>query len=126
MTITGTFTPNSYKITYNLDGGKNDANAPTSYKVGTGIKKLPTPTKEGYEFAGWYLNDVLVTEISTSQVGDVTLVAKWQKEETEIKVSYELNGGSWSWSTATISAPKVESIQSVIYQNYLWQIIITT
>ena len=100
MTITGTFTPNSYKITYNLDGGKNDANAPTSYKVGTGI------TKEGYEFTGWYLNDNLVTEISTSQVGDVTLVAKWQKEETEIKVSYELNGGSWSWSTATISAPK--------------------
>lgn len=115
MTITGTFTPNSYKITYNLDGGKNDANAPTSYKVGTGIKKLPTPTKEGYEFAGWYLNDVLVTEISTSQVGDVTLVAKWQKEETEIKVSYELNGGSWSWSTATISAPKsgIDSISNL-------------
>ena len=37
MTITGTFTPNSYKITYNLDGGKNDANAPTSYKVGSNL-----------------------------------------------------------------------------------------
>ena len=39
---------------------------------------LPTPTKEGYEFLGWYLNDELFDNEVYNVASDVTLVAKWK------------------------------------------------
>lgn len=44
--------PYTYNITYDLDGGTNDPNNPTSYNVLYG-KDLHSPTKSGYEFLGW-------------------------------------------------------------------------
>lgn len=44
--------PYTYNITYDLDGGTNDPNNPTSYNVLYG-KDLYSPTKTGYEFLGW-------------------------------------------------------------------------
>ena len=44
--------PYTYNITYDLDGGTNDPNNPTSYNVLYG-KDLYSPTKSGYEFLGW-------------------------------------------------------------------------
>lgn len=35
-----------------------------------------TPTRDGYTFDGWYLNDQKY-DFSTPVTGDVTLVAKW-------------------------------------------------
>lgn len=68
-----------FKITYNLDGGKLGTNAPSEYKEGVGIAKLPTPTKEGYTFAGWTIDGESVSRISPTQSGDVVLVATWNK-----------------------------------------------
>ena len=65
VTITGSFTINKYKITYIVDGEEYK-----SYEVeyGADITAEPTPTKEGYTFAGWSeipetmpANDVTVT-----------------------------------------------------------------
>lgn len=51
-----------YTITYNLDGGTLSAGAPTTYISSAGLSTLPTPTKDGYVFAGWQeINDVPVT-----------------------------------------------------------------
>lgn len=44
--------PYTYNITYDLEGGTNDPNNPTSYNVLYG-KDLYSPTKSGYEFLGW-------------------------------------------------------------------------
>lgn len=44
--------PYTYNITYDLDGGTNNPNNPTSYNVLYG-KDLYSPTKSGYEFLGW-------------------------------------------------------------------------
>ena len=41
-------------ISYNLNGGTLPENAPTSYIEGIGLAELPTPTKEGHKFVGWY------------------------------------------------------------------------
>lgn len=70
-----------YNIIYSLNGGKLPLDAPSSYISGTGLKTLPTPTKEGFEFVGWELKGKLVDAINETMVGNVTLSAVW-KEQT--------------------------------------------
>ena len=70
-------------ITYVLDGGTLDENAPEEYVVGVGLSKLPTVTKEGYIFKGWKLNGEVVTSISTTSNEDITLTATWEAEPEE-------------------------------------------
>lgn len=67
-----------YNISYNLDGGACDnlVNEFTDAKEVT----LPTPTKEGYEFLGWYEGDNLVTSLENK---NYELTAKWKKIEEE-------------------------------------------
>ena len=87
-----------FEITYNLDGGTLPEDAPTKYTKGVGLASLVTPTKEGYTFLGWYLNGELVTAISASQEGNVTLEARWEEivQEEEYEITYDLDGGSWA------------------------------
>lgn len=74
------WTAASYSITYNLDGGTNPDGAPASYTYETGAT-LPTPTKAGYRFGGWYtasdLSGSTITIISTTDTGDKIYYAKW-------------------------------------------------
>jgi len=44
----------TYTITYNLDGGTNDTDAPATYTNVSDTITLGTPSKQGYTFAGWY------------------------------------------------------------------------
>ena len=67
---------NSYKINYTLNGGENNPNNPTTYKVGE-TPKLLNPTNGTVEFLGWYLNDELITELPLGLSGDINVVAKW-------------------------------------------------
>ena len=70
-----------HSIEYVLDGGTLPTGAPSSYEEGVGLDKLPTPTKDGYEFTGWELNGVIVNSISASEKGDIELVATWEEVE---------------------------------------------
>lgn len=70
-----------YTITYKLNEGTFDPTAvPTSYNAYTSFE-LPTPTREGYEFAGWYTDENCDTPASndgTYKIStDTTLYAKW-------------------------------------------------
>ncbi len=82
-------------INYHLNGGENAADAPTFYKTGEG-STLPTPTRTGYSFGGWYTSQALtgdaITSISTTQQGAVDLWAKWT--EDSYTITYNLNGGT--------------------------------
>ncbi len=85
-----------YNIAYELDGGVNPAEAPTYYTAAEGIQTLPTPTKAGYAFAGWFAEETLttaVTSIAAGNTGDVTLYAKWTSNATHT-ITYELDGGT--------------------------------
>ena len=98
-------------ITYVLNGGTLDEKV-DEYQEGVGVK-LPVPTKEGYVFLGWSLEEgstSYVEKISSSQKGDVTVYANWKEYvEPEIgdpfNISFELNGGAWTWSVDTVSNP---------------------
>ena len=83
-----------YTITYvNVDGATNEN--PASYNVETGTITLKAPTKDKYDFKGWYKDGEFttqVTEIPQGTTGDITLYAKWELESYTI--TYELYGGT--------------------------------
>ena len=113
LTVTAKWEAQTKAITYNLNGGELTGSYPTEFKVGEGAT-LPTPTKEGHEFKGWYDNsectgDVIVT-ISKTTLTDVTVYAKWEEIDVPVvgepfTITYELNGGAWTWSAPTVSDP---------------------
>lgn len=72
----------NYKITYNLDGGKNNATNPTKYNVKSKLITFATPTKTGYVFKGWYKDASLKKEmkfIPANSTGNIAVYAKWEK-----------------------------------------------
>ena len=86
-----------YAITYELDGGRL-FDGPTKYN-GTEEIVLPTPTKEGYEFKGWYATSEFlgnyIEKITIGESGNKCFYAKWEKNETIVKytITFEFNGG---------------------------------
>ena len=85
----------TYKITYNLDGGTNPADAKTQYTVETADYTLPTPTWDGHTFIGWYSDATFknpITKIAHGSTGHVTLYAKWGT--VSYNIVYNLNGGT--------------------------------
>ena len=72
---------------------------------------IPSPSRVGYTFEGWYYNDTLITEDSLqNKEFDHELVAKWKV--INYRISYELNGGSasslvnfYNIETATFTLP---------------------
>ena len=107
VTVSATFTPNTYGITYYLNGASwaGGYSAPANYTVGTGAT-LPIAanmTNTGYTFGGWFADDDLetggvVTAIGTSEYGDKEFWAKWT--ENTYTITYNKNNGSASGSTA--------------------------
>ena len=84
----------NYTITYALDGGTNAPENPVSYNVETETITLKAPTKDKYDFKGWYKDGGFtdeITEIPQGSTGDITLYAKWLESYT---ITYELNGGT--------------------------------
>ena len=78
-----------YTVTLDLRGGNIDSETPTTMKVVVGEKygKIPTPTREGSKFVGWYLCDPacwgeeVTSDSMVETIGDHTLVARWKSNE---------------------------------------------
>ena len=79
-TISATFSPISYTISYNLDGGTVSGN-PTTYTIEDAVT-LVNPTKDGYNFTGWTgtgLTEATTTvTIAKGSTGDRTYTANWE------------------------------------------------
>lgn len=94
-TVTAQWTTIDYTITYNTNGGTNPNDAPTSYNVTTATFNLPTPSKTGYTFSGWYDNGGCtgepITTIPQGTTGDKTFYAKWTANT--YTVVFDANGG---------------------------------
>ena len=54
---TANYTPINYTITYDLDGGTITEANPESYNIETETFTLNNPSKEGYSFRGWIVNN---------------------------------------------------------------------
>ena len=111
-TLYAKWAKNTYKITYKLNSGKNNAKNPKTYTVTTATITLKNPTRKGYTFKGWYSDakfKTKVTKITKGSTGNKTLYAKWAA--TDYKVIYKLNGGknnaknpaTYTIATATVT-----------------------
>ena len=92
---------NTYKISYQLNGGKNASN-PKTYTVTSDIT-LKKPIRTGYTFKGWYLDKSLtkkVTKIAKGSTGNKTLYAKWSVNQYTIQ--YMGNGGKGDLGKFTV------------------------
>ena len=78
ITVEAKWAINSYDITYDLAGGVNNSENPTSYTIESGLITLKNPTREGYTFLGWYNGEQLVTIIDSNTLENITLTAKWK------------------------------------------------
>ncbi len=81
LTLYAKYQAKSYKITYNLDNGVNNEANPTSYTVETLPVQLLAPTKDGYDFLGWYTEYNYVNKIESvtvDNIGNLDLYAKWE------------------------------------------------
>ena len=81
-----------YTITYVLNGGTNPDDAKTTYTAEDLPYTLPTPTKEGNSFDGWFDNEELtgdaITTIPANESGNKTFYAKWSVESYKVTYSY--------------------------------------
>ena len=81
-----------YYVTTDLDGGTlpDGVTMPTEYKYKQNNIVLPqNVTKQGYSFAGWYLEDedVIVTRIDTTKAMDYHLRALWNSNASTTQVA---------------------------------------
>ena len=92
--LVATFTAEVYTITFDENGG--DAVSNVNYTYGTTGVSLPTPTRAGFDFVGWFTDDNTFLSEATSPYAptdDVTLHAKWVATAT-YTVDFNTNGGS--------------------------------
>jgi uncharacterized repeat protein (TIGR02543 family) len=82
-----------YNVNYNTNGGNTIS---ATLDVNALPNPLPTPTKTGYNFLGWYYDSEYTTlaVAGTAIDNDVTLYAKWQlQQEPTYTITYDTTGG---------------------------------
>ena len=88
--LTPSWIANTYTITFNANDGT--VSSKTQTVEYDSEYTLPTPTRTGYTFLGWYNGSTKVTDGTWTKESDITLKAKWQI--TNYTISYEMDGGT--------------------------------
>jgi uncharacterized protein (TIGR02145 family)/uncharacterized repeat protein (TIGR02543 family) len=113
-TIYAHWTFNIRKVTFNANGGTVTPDSGTVFE-GWKIDTLPTPTRDGYNFKGWFTADTGGTAVTKdSVVRSTTLYARWTFKTYTITLDY--NDGSLTesrgnttgdgWKLAPLFAPR--------------------
>lgn len=78
ITLYAVWEINNYTITLDPKDGQLDAESEMKYTV-EDEEELPTPTKAGYTFAGWYAKDTQrkIDKIEPGMTGNLELEARW-------------------------------------------------
>ena len=68
-------------VTFDANGGQCDT---TSLDITSGetVSALPTPTREGYDFLGWFDENGGELTAETAVTADITVTAKWTSESS--------------------------------------------
>ncbi len=109
VTITALWTPVTYTIAFDLNGGTSEAIANGEYTIETGAITLATPEKTGHTFKGWTVTSVgegnwtettlnAGSNAISGKYGDIKLVAQWEKN------SYTVTwmNGETTFTTTTV------------------------
>jgi len=96
--------PNTYSITYNMNGGTNNSSNPSSYNILYGVT-FSNPTRKGYTFTGWTDengNKVtginpganatfssasdMKTKLNSRTIGNKTIIANWRANSYTVTI----------------------------------------
>ncbi|MBR4686335.1 MAG: InlB B-repeat-containing protein [Candidatus Methanomethylophilaceae archaeon] len=96
---------NTYQVTFTPDNGTDIASQTVNH--GNMATVPAAPTKEGYRFLGWYLNDTQIDIANTPITSNINLVGKWIQQ---IIVTFDPDNGSETFTVkvdvgATVNAP---------------------
>lgn len=104
LTLYAKWTAKSFTVTFNANGGTTSTDTKSVTYAST-YGTLPTPTRTGYTFNGWYTAKTGGSKItSTSTVSitaDQTLYAQWTAKT--FKVTFNPNGGTTITSNKTVT-----------------------
>lgn len=89
-----TATKRSYTATFNGNGGSTPSPSSITKEYNTALGTLPTCTRTGYTFLGWYTDSSGGTKISTTTVvtKDITYYAQWSINSYTL--TFNPNGGT--------------------------------
>lgn len=98
ITVTASWTAKQYSIKLNAAGGNCSSSAFTATYDSN--YTLPTPTRRGYTFLGWYYNGVKFTGGKWNTDAAITLTASWKGNSYTVFLNG--NGGSVSKSSISV------------------------
>ena len=102
-TIVPKFTPKTYTISYDLNGGTLKNENPASFTIESNDIVLNNPTKEGYIFAGWtgtgLTGTVETVTIAKGSMENREYTANWTT--ADYTITYNLNGGTMAGNPTT-------------------------
>lgn len=125
---------NVYEIRFDATGG-TFANGNTTYgelftviygNTVSAQRSLPQPSKEGFQFIGWYLGTTLITEdLVWTLEHDVTLVAKYKDKNIKYAITFDTDGGSLispdnSLLYQMVKDPKEIIVPAVVKNGYIF------
>ena len=90
LTFNATFNIEKYKLIFNFNDGTNHKEE-VYYDYNALVDEIDRPTRKGYTFKGWYLEDELY-DFDRMPGEDVELMAKWELDD--VRIAFNSNGGS--------------------------------
>ena len=116
MTLDANWNIVNYSITYNLNGGINNEQNPTTYTVEDSVT-LYDPTRVGYTFDGWFDDENnRITHLGQTIVGNFTLTARWSANLNNLSIASSdetkgtvaiVSGSGYSGESITVVATPV-------------------
>ena len=88
--LTANWTANQYTVTLDVNGGSGVPNSMIA--IYDSSLNLPSPTRSGYNFAGWYIGEELIESGVWTNASEETLKAKWTI--INYTIGYVMNGGT--------------------------------
>ena len=85
-----------HTVTFVINGDDETIIDPRQVEDGKVVIRPDAPTKDGYEFDGWYADSgcSVAYDFDTPVVGDMTLYAKWNKMIVKHTIAFNTNGAS--------------------------------
>ena len=97
LNLYAVWTAQSYTVSFDANGGSTTT-ASKEVTYGSTYGTLPTATRIGYDFVGWYTEKeagtAIIADNTVSITGDTTLYAHWTAKQ--FTVSFDTNKGSGS------------------------------
>ena len=125
----------AYTITYDLNGGVNHPDNPTSYEGYLGDVTFYEPTREGHVFKGWYYESTEYRNMpvdyfsryeqmkwSASDLGNITIFAMWEPipktPKQDERGCYLIHNAEELYGILSVSRNDVTSLE--VYMEYFF------